>query len=50
MTPEEALARIVHCLDRAHVGGFKTKAWSGALARVRETDPAELAALAARGT
>ena len=49
MTPEEALARIVHCLDRAHVGGFKTKAWSGALARVRETDPAELAALAARG-
>jgi putative hydrolase len=49
MTPEEALARIVHCLDRAHVGGFKTKAWSGALARVRETDPAELAALAAKG-
>jgi len=49
MDPEEALARIVHCLDRAHVGGFKTKAWSGALARVRETDPAELAALAARG-
>src|SRR6476661_3795205 len=49
MTPEEALTRIVHCLDRAHVGGFKTKAWSGALARVRETDPAELAALAAKG-
>jgi putative hydrolase len=49
MDPEVALARIVHCLDRAHVGGFKTKAWSGALARVRETDPAELAALAARG-
>jgi putative hydrolase len=43
VTPEEALARIVHCLDRAHVGGFKTKAWSGALARVRETDPDELA-------
>jgi putative hydrolase len=49
MDPEVALARIVHCLDRAHVGGFKTKAWSGALARVRETDPAELAALAAKG-
>jgi putative hydrolase len=49
MDPEVALARIVHCLDRAHVGGFKTKAWSGALARVRETDPVELAALAARG-
>ena len=43
MDPEQALARIVHCLDRAHVGGFKTKAWTGALARVRETDPAELA-------
>jgi putative hydrolase len=42
VTPEEALARIVHCLDRAHVGGFKTKAWTGALARVRETDPDEL--------
>src|SRR3954467_11642047 len=49
MTPEEALARIVHCLDRAHVGGFKTKAWTGALARVRETDAAELARLAAAG-
>jgi putative hydrolase len=46
VTPEEALARIVHCLDRAHIGGFKTKAWMGALARVRETDPAELAARA----
>jgi putative hydrolase len=49
MDPEVALARIVHCLDRAHVGGFKTKAWSGALARVRETDPGDLAALAAKG-
>src|SRR5215204_4574283 len=49
MDPEQALARIVHCLDRAHVGGFKTKAWSGALARVRQTDPAELARLAAKG-
>lgn len=49
MDPEQALARIVHCLDRAFVGGFKTKAWTGALARVRETDPAELARLAASG-
>ena len=49
MDPEQALARIVHCLDRAFVGGFKAKAWSGALARVRETDPAELARLAAAG-
>jgi putative hydrolase len=49
MDPELALARIVHCLDRAHVGGFKAKAWSGALARVRQTDPDELARLAAAG-
>jgi putative hydrolase len=50
VTPEDALARIVHCLDRAHIGGFKTKAWSGALARVRQTDPDELAARAANQT
>ena len=50
MTPEEALARIVHCLDRAFIGGFKTKAWAGALARVRETDPDELAARARNQT
>ena len=50
MTPEEALARIVHCLDRAFIGGFKTKAWAGALARVRETDPDELAARAGNQT
>jgi putative hydrolase len=49
VTPEEALARIVHCLDRAHVGGFKTKAWTGALARVRQTDPDELTRLADAG-
>jgi putative hydrolase len=50
VTPEDALARIVHCLDRAHIGGFKTKAWSGALARVRQTDPDELAARARNQT
>jgi putative hydrolase len=49
MDPVQALARIVHCLDRAHVGGFKTKAWTGALARVRQTDPGEIARLAAAG-
>ena len=49
MDPEQALARIVHCLDRAHIGGFKTKAWTGALARVRETDPEEIARLSAAG-
>jgi putative hydrolase len=49
MDPEQALTRIVHCLDRAHIGGFKTKAWTGALARVRETDPDVLVDLAAAG-
>jgi putative hydrolase len=50
MTPEQALARIVHCLDRAHVGGFKTQAWVRALAVVRATGDAELARRAANDT
>ena len=50
MTPAEALQRIVHCLDRAHVTGFKTKAWVRALDVVRTTDPDELAERAAAGT
>ena len=50
MTPAEALQRIVHCLDRAHVTGFKTKAWVRALDVVRTTDPDELADRAAAGT
>jgi putative hydrolase len=50
MTPEEALARIVHCLDRAHVTGFKTKAWVRALDVVRATDLAELQRRADEGT
>ena len=43
MTPESALLRVIHCLDRAHVGGFKTKAFVRALDVVRNTDPVELA-------
>ena len=50
MTPVEALQRIVHCLDRAHVTGFKTKAWVRALDVVRTTDPAELEERARAGT
>ena len=50
MTPVEALQRIVHCLDRAHVTGFKTKAWVRALDVARTTDPAELEARAEAGT
>lgn len=43
MTPEVALQRIVHCLDRAHEAGFKTRAFVRALDVVRSTDAAELA-------
>lgn len=42
MTPVEALERVMHCLDRRHVGGFKTKAFTRALEVVRATDPDEL--------
>jgi putative hydrolase len=47
VTPEEALSRILHCLDRALESGFKTKAFVGALDVVRRTDDAELRRLAA---
>ena len=43
MTPEEALLRVIHCLDRALASGFKTKAFVRALDVVRTTDPVELA-------
>jgi putative hydrolase len=50
VTPVEALERVVHCLDRAHEGGFKTKAFVRALDVTRTIDPAELAERAANGT
>ena len=50
MTPEEALNRVVHCLDRAHDKGFKAKAFFRARNVVRETDPAEIEERAAAGT
>ncbi len=50
MTPVEALERVVHCLDRAHETGFKTKAFVRALEVVRSTPPDELAERAAAGT
>ncbi len=40
MTPEQALLRVIHCLDRAHETGFKTKAFVRALEIVR-TMPAD---------
>ncbi len=43
MTPEQALLRVIHCLDRALASGFKTKAFVRALDVVRSTDPVELA-------
>jgi putative hydrolase len=46
----EALERVVHCLDRAHETGFKTKAFVRALEVVRATPPDELAERAAAGT
>jgi putative hydrolase len=50
LTPVEALERVVHCLDRAHEGGFKTKAFVRALEVVRATDPLEIEARAEDGT
>jgi putative hydrolase len=50
MTPVEALERVVHCLDRAHETGFKTKAFVRALEVVRATPPEELETRAAAGT
>jgi len=50
VTPVEALERVVHCLDRAHTGGFKTKAFVRALDVVRETPPEEIVERAESGT
>jgi putative hydrolase len=50
MTPAEALARIAHCLDRAHRADFKAKAWHRAAATVKATPAAELEARAVAGT
>jgi len=50
MTPVEALERVVHCLDRAHETGFKTRAFVRALEVVRSTPPEELVARWEAGT
>jgi putative hydrolase len=47
VTPEQALLRVVHCLDRVHDTGFRTKAFVRALDVVRSTPPDELAQRAA---
>jgi len=50
MTPLEALDRVVHCLDRAHEGGFKAKAFVRAREVARETPADELEERARAGT
>jgi putative hydrolase len=42
MTPVEALERVVHCLDRSHETGFKTKAFLRALEVIRSLPPEEV--------
>jgi len=42
MTPEAALLRVIHCLDRAHETGFKAKAFTRALDVVRNTPADEI--------
>jgi putative hydrolase len=50
MTPEQAILRVIHCLDRAHESGFKSKAFVRALDVVRTMPTDELEARAAAGT
>lgn len=50
MTPEQALLRVIHYLDRAHETGFKAKAFTRALDVVKNTDPSELEARVANDT
>lgn len=49
MTPEAALLRVIHCLDRAMASPYKTRAFVGALDVVRAIDPVELAERARDG-
>ena len=46
VTPVDALERVVHCLDRAHDTGFKSKAFVRALEVARSLPPDELVARA----
>ena len=50
MTPEAALLRVIHCLDRSRASGFKTKAFVRALDVVRNTDADDLERRATAGT
>jgi putative hydrolase len=50
MTPVESLERVVHCLDRAFDNGHRVKAFTRALAVLRETPNDEIVARASAGT
>lgn len=50
MTPVESLERVVHCLDRAFDSGHRVKAFTRALAVLRETPADEIVQRAAAGT
>lgn len=43
LSPEEALRRVVHCLDREHVSTNRLRAFVRALDVVRSNDPVEIA-------
>jgi putative hydrolase len=50
MSPIAALERVMHLLDRSHEGGFRAKAFFGALLTAREVGEDELRRRAAEGT
>jgi len=43
MTPDDALRRVIHCLDRSLASPYKVRAFTRAREVVRDTDPVELA-------
>jgi putative hydrolase len=50
VSPIAALERVMHLLDRSHEGGFRAKAFHGALLTAREVGEDELRRRAAEGT
>ncbi len=50
MTPLDALDQAIYYLDRAHEGGFKTKAFTRAREVIRALDPDEVADRSTAGT
>ena len=50
MTPLEAIDRVIHCLDRAHETGFKTKAFVRARDALRDLPEGEIEERSSAGT